>query len=204
MRARGFLVFFAVLLFCGCLIMGCSSLPFIGSPQQETPQHNAGFSFTNITFASPDSIRFDDAISDLTQIEYAGTGEAPLNGTPEKEILYLRGDLVNTTGNANSWMFIVRNQNTTFFVTYSRNGRSISDWPAGFNGTAIPMDTMVPLGDLFDENQTALFAGQETNSTGAWEVIMENGNYTLTSMGTGSSRILVFNATSGVLISSYA
>lgn len=202
MRARGIFVFSVILLFCGCLIMGCSSVPFIGSPQ-DTSRHNGGFSPANFTFASTNTTSFDDAILDLTQIEYAGTGEASPNGTPGKEILYLQGDHVDATGNASSWMFIVRNQNTTFFVTYSHNGRSIADWPAGFNGTPIPMDTMMPIRDLFDENNIAVFGGEATNTTGSWEVIMENGNYTFTPSGTGSSQTQVFNATNGVLISSY-
>lgn len=203
-RGTRVVVFSLTLLFCGCMLMGCSSLPFTDRTQQETPQHTVGFSSGNLSTDSPEYTNFADALSDLTQIEYTGTGNATPNVTPEKGILYIRGDDVDSTGNARSWMFVVRNQNDTTFVTYTRNGRSIAGWSAGFNGTIIPEDKIFPIRDLFDQNHAAIFEGQVSNTTGSWDIIMENGNYTLTTHGAGVSRPQTFNATSGVLISAYA
>jgi len=204
MYNRGVIVFLCILLLCGCFIMGCSSLPFSGTPPQEIPRHTVGLSSGNISVYSPDYTNFADALSDLALTEHAGTGNATPDGITENGILYIRGDAVDPTGNASSWLFVVREGNKTSFVTYTPRGKSAAGWSAGFNGTIIPEERMFPIKDLFDQNHAAIFEGQASNLTGSWNIIMENGNYTLSSNGTGVSRTLIFNATNGVLISSYA
>jgi len=203
MRGIGIIVFLLILLFCECLLMGCSSLPFTDKPQQESVRDTNGFSSGNVTSYILEYTNFADALADLVQIEYGGTQNETSNGTFERGILYIRGDKVDATGNASSWMFVVRDGNETSFVTYTHNGRSIAGWSAGFNGTIVPDDKILPVTDLFDRNSAVLSGGQASDSTGSWEVIMEHGNYSLTRSGTEKSRTLVFNATNGVLIASY-
>jgi len=203
MRVTGVIVFLLILLFCECLLMGCSSLPFTDKPQQEPARNTNGISSGNVTSYIPEYTNFADALADLVQIEYGGMQNETSNGTFEKGILYIRGNNVDATGNASSWLFVVRDGNETSFVTYTRNGRSIAGWSAGFNGTIVPDDKILPVTNLFDQNSAVLSGGQASDSTRSWEVIMEHGNYSLTRSGTEKSRTQVFNATNGVLIASY-
>jgi len=205
MRMRGtrVAVFSIILLLSGCLIMGCSSLPSASTPQRETPPAAVGFSSGNITSPVPDSANFAYALSDLQQIEYPGTGNAASGNTTEPGILYIRGDRADATGNASSWLFVVRTMNRTSFVTYSHNGRSVTGWDPGFNGTLVPADRLVPVEKLFEQNTETLSGGISPGSNATWDLVMENATYTLTSHSTGTPRTRTFNATSGVLISSY-
>lgn len=200
MRGTGGVAFSIVLVLCGCLIMGCT-LP-AGTPQQETPQAAGGFSSGNITTPAPDSPNFAFALSDLSQIDYTGTGEGASNTTAEPGILYIRGDQVDATGNASSWLFVVRSANATSFVTYSRNGRSVTGWNAGFDGTIVPAERLVPVEQIFEQNSAALPGGSPPDSSATWDLVMENATYTLSSHSSGTAHTRTFNATSGVLISS--
>jgi hypothetical protein len=196
MRGTGVMVFSIILLLCGCLIMGCSSLPSTG-----TPPAPVGFSSGNITSPAPDSANFAFALSDINEIEYAGTGDATSGNTTEPGILYIRGDQVDATGNASSWLFVVRTTNRTSFVTYSHNGRSVTGWNAGFDGTIVPAGKLVPVEQLFEQNSASLSGGLPSDSNTTWDIVMENTTYMLTSHSTGMIR--TFNATSGGQISSY-
>ncbi|MFA7694980.1 MAG: hypothetical protein WCX63_05555 [Methanoregula sp.] len=202
MHIREYGYFSLTLILAGCLTMGCSSLPFIGQPQ-DTSIDMTGFTSGNQSDNSPDYTNFDSILADIANIEFPESINMSVNGTPEKEILFIQGDGIDMTGNASSWMVAVRYANTTSLVTYDHNSRNVVSWPAGFSGPAIQTDQIISPGGLIEDNRDLIFKDRITNETLSDKLVLEEGNYTFTRSGQGASRILIFNATTGVLISSH-
>ena len=142
MRVIACVIFSLTLILAGCLIMGCSSLPFPQGQQQETPATLTGFSSGNISYETATYNNFDDAIADLTGPVLSGSGNSS-----RTEIRYILGTDVDSTGDAERWVFAVDNANTTYLVTYDNNGRSIVAWPAGFSGYDISTDQIITPGN---------------------------------------------------------
>lgn len=202
MRTSEYVIFSMTLIFAGCLVMGCSSLPFMGQPQQGTFTQVTGFAPGNQSYEPPSYTSFNNAISNLAEVEFADSNGTFSGAAREKEILYIQGDGVDSSGNADRWMFAVHHANTTSLVTYNHGGRSIVSWPVGFSGPVIHTDQIIFPRNLMDQNNGLISGYQSANETLSWKMVLENGNYTLSPSG-GASRILIFNATTGVLISSH-
>jgi hypothetical protein len=202
MHTSRHIIFSLMLILAGCLIMGCSSLPFLGQPQQATPSQISGFTAGNQTDEPSTYNNFENVISDLAQIAFADSNGTVANGPQGNEIVYISARELDTTGNASSWIFAVRHANTTSIVTYNHYGRTIVSWPAGFSGTVISTDQIVTPRGLIDHNRVLISGNQSTNETLSQGLVLENGTYTLTQSGQGTSRTLMFNATTGVQIAS--
>ena len=187
--------------------MGCLSLPFFGQPSQKTPAPPVDIGFTsgiagNISGEAP-LYSFDEAMANLAQINFTSGAKSPANETRNTSILYIMGTGLDTDANAKSWIFAVQFENTTSLVTYDNQGMSRVNWSAGFSGKEIHIDQIISPGKLFDQNQEAISGMSQANSTVSRQLVLEGDNYTLILSGQGASRILMFNATTGVLISSH-
>jgi hypothetical protein len=203
MHIRVYVLFSLALFLAGALIMGCITLPFFGQPPQETSKPVSGFTSINNPYKSPTYNNFDDAISDLAGLELAGNSSTNAIVSPEKEVLYISGRRLDSSGNASTWIFAVRYANTTFIVTYNHNSRSIVNWPAGFSGPVIKTDQIITPSELMDRNRALILGNWSANETFSQDLVLQGDNYTLTQSGHGASRNLLFNAVTGVLISSY-
>jgi len=183
--------------------MGCSSLPFSSSPQQDASDQLSGITPGNQPDENPGYNNFDLIISDISKTEFTENINISANSTLENKILYIQAEGVDTTGNATRWIVAVQHTNTTSLVTYDHNGRSIVNWPGRFSGPVIQTDQIVDPRKLVDDNRDLIFGDRITNETLPRRLVLNDGNYTLTQSGQGASRILIFNATTGVLISSH-
>jgi hypothetical protein len=203
MHIRVYVLFSLAMILAVSLIMGCITLPFFGQSPQETPKPASGFTSMNIPYESPSYNNFDDALLDIAGVELADNTSTNAIVSPEKEVLYISGRGLDSSGNASTWIFAVRHANSTFIVTYNRNGRSIVNWPAGFSGPVILTDQIIRPRELMDRNRALIFGNWSANETFSQDLVLEDGNYTFTQSRQGASRNLIFNAVTGVLISSH-
>jgi hypothetical protein len=120
----------------------------------------------------------------------------------EIHIQMVSGENLDDTGNASSWLFIVRYQNKTKFVTYDRDGETILDWSGGYPREEVFPNQVVSPGTLFDQNRDSIFKTPQAISTESRRLVLSGDTYTLTIRGRDSSRILVFDAKTGALTSS--
>jgi hypothetical protein len=196
MRITAYIIFSLTLILAGCLIMGCSSLPFPGGQPQETPAPPvAGFSSGNIPYEPITYNNFDDALDDLVGMRFSGS-----DNSNETEIRYILGTGIDSKGDASSWIFAVDNSNTTSLVTYGHNGRSITTGSVRISGSIIATNHILTPRQLFKYDRDVIFANQNTNETLSQKLVLEDGNYTISQSGQGISRTLIFNATTGVQI----
>jgi len=206
MRNRALFYGVLFIIVAGCLILGCLFLPLFGQPPQKTPVPTVDIGFASGTAGNMSGevllYSFDEAIANLEKIDVTNGTKFSAHETGNISILYIQGTDLDTDANAKNWVFAVRLENTTSFVTYDRNGMNRVNWPAGFSGKEIRIDQIILPGVLFDRNRELISKMSPAKSTLSRQLVLESGNYTLTISGQGSPRVLVFDATTGALISS--
>jgi hypothetical protein len=185
MRTTEYVIFSLTLILTGYLIRGCSSLPLLGQPQQKKPNHITGFTSGNLSYDVATFNNFDDAISDLAEVEFADSNGTITNDTRENEIRYILEREVDTTGDASSWMFAVHHANTTSVAIYNHNERSIVTRHAGFSCPVISIDQIISPRQLIDHNMAMIFGDESTNELVSQEEALEDGNYMLTQVRAG-------------------
>ena len=184
-----------LLILAGGLIMGCSSLPFTGGHLQETPAPASGFSAGNVSSEPASYNNFDDAVADLNGLGFVMSTNSSGTG-----IRYVMGNDMDASGDASSWIFAVDTTNSTSFVTYNHNGRTIITASRWTPGPVIAIDRVLTPRQLFNYDRAIITINQSANGSLSQKLVLEEGNYTLTQSGQGSPRILIFNATTGVQI----
>ena len=115
-------------------------------------------------------------------------------------VYYIISREVDNSGNAVSWLFGVRQSTGTELLMYDRTGWKIIPWNATLPSEEILLDQVLPPGTLFIRNKDVLFNATSPSITERRDLILKQGVYTLTINSGSSSRTLMFNATTGVLI----
>jgi|WetSurMetagenome_2_1015567.scaffolds.fasta_scaffold90322_3 hypothetical protein len=200
-------IFFPMLIVAACFLAGCSSSPpsdtatpaathtpvNVGMTASTVEEEYRNFSFEEVT----------DSISALGFDPYIPPSQSHgTNQTVDKHIMLIRGDHLDENARATSWLFIVRHDNKTAFVTYDHLGETVMNWGGSYPKEEIFPDQVVPPKTLFDQNRAEIFKGSTVNDTDSRMLELTGGNYTLTITGQGAPRILVFDAKSGALRSS--
>lgn len=135
-----------------------------------------------------------DARQMLGEIEYPGE----MGNNSRQNIYYVLGKRIDTRGNAESWVFGTRSPEGNKLQVYEQNRWTIIQWPATLPSEEIPFDSIVFPEDLIRKNGN-LINGSAGPST-IREIELKNGIYSLTLTSESANTILVFNATTGVLI----
>ncbi|MFA4877287.1 MAG: hypothetical protein WC586_07725 [Methanoregula sp.] len=123
-----------------------------------------------------------------------------INRSAEKiPVYYLLSRDVDGSGDAGSWLFGVRQNNGTQLLVYDRTGWKINPWNATLPSEEIVMDAVVSPGTLFTRNKEIIF-NASSSVADYRDLLLKQGKYTLTIHSGSKTRTLIFNATTGVLI----
>ena len=111
----------------------------------------------------------------------------------------MRSKNVDGSGNATSWIFGVYNRDEAVFLVYDRTGwTSIAN--ATFPSEEIVLDNVVSPVFLFNKNKEMISRDQSLTIPELQDLELQRGIYKLTITSGSKTRILMFNATTGALI----
>jgi len=174
------------------LIMGCSST----APQS---QENQSTSLTINTSDESSATSFDDAVYSLRNVDF---GPVTGNSTDlTSHILIVQGSRLTPVGDAANWLFFVERANKTYVVNFNKNGNSVSPWGGKVPDEEIMVDLIIHPVDLFRNNRDLIFTSSSAISE-TRDLTLSKGNYTLSVASENGTRVMVFDATTGALISS--
>lgn len=188
--------FIPVIFFISALIgmMLCSACILQSAPDRTSGQ-NAGLA--QVSEESP-YISFDQARQNLAEYR-----PDPANGSAvTKTIYYIHGTNLDASGNAVSWIFGVRHAGETELLAYDRNGWIQIPWNAPPLYQEIDPEKIVSPGSLFSQNRAAILSKSSTTNPERRDLELIQGIYTLTITSGSGDRILMFNATTGMMIKS--
>jgi len=195
-------IFLAIMLvLAGCFITGCSTRQPVPLANETQNASNQGFRFLQPDSVSedPQVLSFKDVTAQLAGVVLDGGYSSAVNASPEKEILYVRGNNLDNNGQARSWTFVVRHANRTSIVTFDQKGMNLAAWKGEFPQKEIRLDSIILPEDLFLKNRDAITGD---NRAGSRDLVLAMDRYTLTTSGT-TNRVLVFDAKTGALMSSH-
>jgi len=118
-------------------------------------------------------------------------------------IHYIRGTSIDTEGRATKWAFGIRYENQSALLYYDVSGWYSVPWQGEFPGQEIRNGSFVPPKDLVRKNIGILF-GSAPQKDLIQLLELRNGIYTVTLKQQDRQQILLFDATTGALIPSYA
>jgi hypothetical protein len=173
------------------LCSACVSQP----PQDKTSQQNGGLKLITVPEESP-YISFDVAHQNLREYRPDPTNES----TAIKTIYTIYGMNIDGSGNATSWIFGVRHSGGTELLAYDRSGWIQIPWNAPSLSEEIDVDRIVSPARLFSENAAVILGNPSSTIPDRKDLELKQGIYTLTITSGNTSRILMFNATTGRLI----
>jgi hypothetical protein len=195
-------VFFFILLAASIIVltMGNPLSFFYSSPQTTHPKADVGF----IVLNQPNEferINFEDSASNVRYIGINREDPAAENATEATHIHLIRGYNLDATGNASSWIFVIRQPERVSLVTYDRSGETVNAWPGAYPGNEIIISQIIMPRELFEKNRVQIFPTSQEVTAGLRELALADGNYYLTITGQGTTRHLVFDAETGALTS---
>jgi len=184
---RNILTILAILLF-GILIL-CSACALPGSQKPV----NVGLSQITTPEISP-YISFEEAKQNFE--DYKST-ERPNEKLP---VYYIFSRDVDSSGNAVTWLFGVRQNTGSVLLMFDRTGWKTIPWNATLPSDEIILNQVVSSGTLFSQNKQAILSTSSPSVPERRDLVLKQGVYTLTINSGNTSRTLAFNATTGVLI----
>ena len=175
----------ALILICACLAQSPAD--------QSSPQGG----LTQITPASEGSrLSFETAKQNF--LEYLS--ESTNDTENRKNVNYLLARDIDDQGNARTWIFGVSGEKGPVYLV-----NDITGWTSIENVTLpsdkISLDSIVTPENLLRQNRAAIINNPSPGVTERWDLELQRGVYTLTVTSGSSTRSLIFNATTGALIS---
>ena len=172
----------ALVLCSACVLPQNGKPPVNNSLSQITTQEISNYiSFEEV------KLKFEEYIS----------SNSPVDKLP---VYYIFSRDVNSSGNAITWLFGVRQSTGTELLMYDRAGWKIIPWNATLPSEEINLDKVVSPSTLFIQNKKVVFSSSSPSVQERRDLVLKEGVYTLTITSGSTSRILTFNATSGALI----
>ena len=200
---KGAYVFFFILLVVAIVVMivGNPLSFFNPSPPATHPKVDVGFVVRN---QSDEFVRinFEDIAPDIQYVGIMHENITAQNTTGTNHIQLIRGNKLDATGNASSWIFVVRQPQLVSLVTYDRSGETVNTWLGGYPEKEIIISQIITPRNLFEKNREQIFKTPQAITTESREIALANGSYYLTINGPGKTRYLIFDAKTGALTSS--
>ena len=162
-------------------------------PGSEKPVVNQGFSQVSTQEIS-NYISFEEV---KQKFEEYISSNSPVDKLP---VYYIFSRDVDSSGNAITWLFGVRQSTGTELLMYDRAGWKIIPWNAILPSEEIILNQVVSPNTLFIKNKDVIFGASSHSIQERRDLELKQGVYTLTITTENTSRILTFNATSGALI----
>jgi len=176
------ILLFSILILCSaCVLPGGEKTVNVGLSQITTPEIST-------------YIGFGEAKQEYESYSFKISGET----SPVYDI-FARD--IDSSGNAVTWLFGVRQSSGTRLLMYDRSGWKIIPWNATLPSEEIILNQIISPNTLFNLNKQVL---SDTSSASTQErryLELKQGIYTVTINSGSTSRELTFNATTGVLIS---
>jgi hypothetical protein len=123
---------------------------------------------------------------------------------PNITIHYIRGNNIDTDGRATKWAVGIRYENQSALLYYDVSGWQRIPWQGEFPGQEIRNGSFTPPKDLVRKNIGILFGSAPLQKDQIQLLELGNGIYTVTLNRQDRQQILLFDATTGALIPSYA
>ena len=160
-------------------------------PGSEKPVVNVGLSQVTTPEISP-YISFEEAKQKFEDY----------NGAEKLPVYYIFSRDVDISGNATTWLFGVRQGTGTKLLMYDRTGWKTIPWNATLPSEEIMLNQGVSPGTLFSQNKQVILSTSSPSIPERRDLVLKQGMYTLTINSGSASRTLMFNSTTGVLITS--
>ncbi len=202
MRKVAYVFFFILLVVAIIVMIMVNPLSFF-NPSQQATQSKIDIGFVVLNQSNEFvRINFEDIAPD---VPYVGINreENPFeNTTKTAHIQLIHGYKLDATGNASSWIFVVRQPQQVSLVTYDRSGETVNNWQGGFPENEIIISEIITPRKLFEKNREQIFSTRQAITNESRELALADGKYYLTITGQGKTRLLVFDAKTGALTSS--
>ena len=202
MRRVAYVFFFILLVVAIVVIIVGNPFSFFNlSPQATHSKVDVGFVVLN---QSDEFVRinFEDIAPDA---QYVGIKQEEIpseNTTKTTHIQLIRGYKLDATGDASSWIFVVRQPPKVSLITYDHSGETVNTWLGGYPEKEIIISQIITPRKLFEKNREQIFQTPQAITTESRELALAEGKYYLTITGQGKIRYLVFDAKTGALTSS--
>jgi hypothetical protein len=202
MRKVAYVFFFILLVIAIVVMIGANPLSFFySSPQTTHSKIDVGFVVLNQSNEF-ERVNFEDIISNVPYVGINREESTSDNITKTAHIQLIRGYNLDVTGNATSWIFVVRQPEQVSLVTYDHSGERVDTWLGGYPEKEIIISQIITPRKLFEKNREQIFKTPQAITTESRELALAEGNYYLTIKGQGKIRYLVFDAKTGALTSS--
>ena len=202
MRKVAYVFFFILLVIAIIVLIVGNPLSFFNlSPQTTHSKVDVGFVVLN---QSGEFVRinFEDIAPDALYVGINREESPSDNTTKTTHIQLIRGYKLDATGNARSWIFVVRQPGQVSLVTYDRSGETVNNWQGWYPEKEIIISQIITPRKLFEKNREQIFKTPQAITTESRELALKDGKYYLTITGQGKTRYLVFDAQTGALTSS--
>jgi hypothetical protein len=202
MRKVAYVFFFILLVLAIVVMIGGNPLSFFYSSQQATHSKvNIGFVVLNQSNEFK-RVNFEEIIPNVPYVGINREESTSVNSTKTTHIQLIRGYNLDATGNASSWIFVIRQPEQVSLVTYDRSGEKVDTWLGRYPEKEIIINQIITPRKLFEKNREQIFKTPQAITTESRELALAEGNYYLTITGQGKTRSLVFDAKTGALTSS--
>ena len=202
MRKVAYVFFFILLVVAIIVLMGGIPLPFFDmSPQATHSKVDVGFVVLNQSDEF-ERVNFEDVAPNVPYIGFDREGSTAEKTAETTHIQLIRGYNLDATGNASSWIFVVRQPEQVSLVTYDRYGEKVNTWLGRYPEKEIIISQIIPPRELFNRNREQIFPTPQAINTESRELALAEDDYYLTITGQGKTRYLVFDAKTGALTSS--
>ncbi|MDP2796209.1 MAG: hypothetical protein Q8N94_01695 [Methanoregula sp.] len=202
MRKVAYVFFFILLVVAIIVMIGGNPLSFFNPSTQATHSKvDVGFVVLNQSneFAR---VNFEDIAPDVPYVGINREDSTAENTTKTTHIQLIRGYNLDATGNASSWIFVVRQPEQVSLVTYDCSGEKVNAWLGGYPEKEIIISQIITPRVLFEKSRVQIFPTPQIITAEFRELALAEGNYYLTITGQGKTRYLVFDAKTGALTSS--
>ena len=164
-------------------------------PGSEKPVANGGPTQVTVPVESS-RISFEVALQNLKDYRT----DSPNGSENIKKIYYILAKDVDASGNAVSWAFGVKNTTTPEMFIYNGKGWTVIPWIiTTLPSKEISVENIVSPGNLFTKNK-AIILSSPSSIPERRDLELQEGIYKLTLYSGSTSRMLIFNATTGALI----
>jgi hypothetical protein len=172
----------------------CSACVF-SPPAGQKPQQEGGLSQVTVRVETS-RISFEAALQKLKDYRTDS-----LSGSENvTRIYYILAKDVDASGNAVSWAFGVKNTTTPEMFIYNGKGWTVIPWIiTTLPSKEISVENIVSPGNLFTKNK-AIILSSPSSIPERRDLELQEGIYKLTLYSGSTSRMLIFNATTGALI----
>ncbi|MGB8220578.1 MAG: hypothetical protein WCE46_09380 [Methanoregula sp.] len=190
----------------GLVVILCLCAACIFSPSEPAPTAHNNTSVNGGIVQIPGTSSSLNETFTLEDAESAVSQEYPhqVNGTTQNpSFFYIRGEHVDTSGNAQRWIFGIREGNTTSMMVYDTTGVARIALPEGLPAQEIIPANVLSPADIIKIAYPATSSGPLGQNTGSVNMELMNGEYTVTGSSGSAQPAIVINATTGVLIATH-